>query len=121
MFPRFARRHGSGNQCRQLPRAGDRRLPARLRQHPGDPARETLFTQFAQHPFNLFPFRARQPLGRAHARLRVHAHIQGTVLPEPEPPGGLVQLGRRHPQVQEHPLDTARQPLLFQHIAHVRE
>src|SRR5574343_793529 len=51
-------------------------------------------------------FGARQPLRRRFSLRGIHAHIQGRILAEAEAPLTLIDLGRRHPDIEQHPVKT---------------
>ena len=74
----------------------------------GDLAAELFFAVLPQHVGDLALVGARQPVGRAFARLRVHAHVQRSVLAETETALGDVELRGRHTQVEKHAVEAGR-------------
>ena len=74
----------------------------------GDTPAQALFAIGPQHVGDLCLIGARQPLRRAFATVRVHAHVQRAVLAEAETTLGHIQLRRRHAQVQQHAIQASR-------------
>src|SRR5690606_15148564 len=91
------------DDLRQLAGARDRLHAAGRHDGARDAAGVTLFAQFADHVADLIVRRAREPGGGAFAPRRIHAHVERTVGLEAEAARGVVELWRRHAEVEENP------------------
>ena len=72
---------GSSNHISQLASGPQR---ARSNNRPGNALRKALLAIVPQHPHNIFLHRAIEPLRSAHAALRIHTHVQRTIVTETE-------------------------------------
>src|SRR2546427_675646 len=70
--------------------------------------RMKFFTIAAEPLPDLGLVRLFEPLERAWALRRVHAHVERSVRPEAEAAPRVVELRRGHAQIEQHPIDTAR-------------
>ena len=70
-----------------------------------DPARHALLAVGPQHVGDLALVGARQPLRRALAAVRIHAHVERAVLAEAEAALGDVELRRGHAEVEQHAVE----------------
>jgi hypothetical protein len=114
--PPRRRRHRRVEQLDQLRAAGERRGRPPPGHRLGDAQGEALLAVLAQHPGQ-----RRHRVGVEHLRggdagRLVHPHVQVRVLGVGEPAGGRVELQRRHPQVEQDPLDGG-QPQLRDDLA----
>ncbi|MCY1427119.1 hypothetical protein D9M71_429510 [compost metagenome] len=105
----FPGRIGHGDHLGQIGGAGERALGAALHDGPRHASGKALFAIFVEHPGDFFLGSRGDPLGRADPGIRVHSHVQRTVVHEAEATLGIVQLRRGHTEVEQHPVDLALQ------------
>ena len=93
MLAALARAHRARNQRGELPRWSLSVPPRAVHDDAGDASRKAFFSQRTDHVANLVGRGSGEPLRRACAMRRVHAHVERTVLLEAETAAGLVELG----------------------------
>src|SRR5690554_62362 len=82
---------------------------------------KALLTVFFEHAGNLFNRSLRQPLCCSDTHIRIHPHVQRTVMAETEAARCIIQLRRGNTKVQQNTINFASQPPLFELFAHVCE
>ena len=75
---------------------------------------KTLLTEGLQYPGDIFHVCLGQPLCGALATGGVHPHIERTIFHKAEAALGIIQLGRRDPQIQQEAIHLAEQTALIQ-------
>ena len=108
--------HHPGYKISQLGCCLQRSLLASFHNRTGNATGKTLFAVFPQYLRDLFVLGAGQPFRSAGTLVLIHTHIQGTILLEAETSLRLIQLGRRHPQVQQQPIHLSEQIMLLCHF-----
>ena len=68
-----------------------------------NPSGESLLPQRADHVADLVGSGASEPVGCAFTVRRIHAHVERTVVLEAETTRAVVELRRRHAEVEQNP------------------
>src|SRR5262249_33249101 len=74
--------HGAGDDCRELAGRADRLVFALFENGAGDASGEAFFSELRDHVADLVATGASEPVGSTRAALRVHAHVERTVVLE---------------------------------------
>ena len=118
--PRVAApRNRAPHDRRELRRARDRRLAARLDERAGDAPREPLLAVLEDHVGELGFGRPRDEIGGGLALRAVHPHVERFVALETEAAARRVELHRRDAEVGERAVDH-RDPPLVEHVVDAR-
>ena len=96
---------GDGQHLSQIGGTFERLLDAAHHHGPRHTPSKTLFAVFLEHTGDFFFGSSGDELRGTDATRRVHAHIQRTIVEEAEAALGVIQLRRRHTQVQQHAAD----------------
>src|ERR671938_1819957 len=76
---------------------------ASLDDPPGNATRASLLTVLKDNARDLLFRESRQQIGcRLFIAPSIHAHVERRILPEAEPPAGIVELKRRDAQINQH-------------------
>ncbi len=107
VLARLAAANGRLDQIGQLQGAGNRLLLALFADTPGNPTRLALIAIAIQHIGNILLVGPGQPLRNTFTLSWVHAHIQRPITQKAEATTGIVQLRRRHTQIQQQAINGA--------------
>jgi hypothetical protein len=101
----FARADGTGDELGKVERCAQR---------PGFAASNNRLCNLESKPFFAIvrydlPYfvdaGVRQPLGSGNTAAGIHTHVQRAIAHEGKTPGGIIDLGRRHPQIKHDAVD----------------
>src|SRR5690606_26574416 len=108
------------DQRRKLRGALDARFGARSDDRACDASRQALLAQAPQHVGDLALIGARKPIRDAFATVRIHAHVERTVGLETEAARGLVELWRRHAEIEQHAVEPVARGIPVPEIREAR-